>query len=103
HLLVDIVLTKPLGEGSELALDVLGPLSLQSRRTELAGARTMAGRARRNAACGVAGKCQSGRHVRFAERMTASKGLAEDRRKAVGATREVSRHVGRIFRRQWHR
>jgi hypothetical protein len=48
HLLVDVVLAKPLGKGRELALDIGGLLRLQLRRAELVVPGTVTCGARRN-------------------------------------------------------
>jgi len=88
HLLVDVVLTKPLGEGRELALDIGRLLGLQLRRPELMVARTVTGGARGDPACGVAGKSQANGAVVFAKRMPGFKMLADKGRQAVAAACE---------------
>ena len=69
HLLVDVVLPKPLGEGCELALDIGGLLCLQLGRAEFMVARTVTGGARRNAARGIPGKREANGRIVFPQGM----------------------------------
>jgi hypothetical protein len=88
HLLVDVVLPKPLGEGRELALDIGRLLRLQLRRAEFMVGRTVAGRRRRNPARGVPGKNETNGGIVFAKGMPGLKALADKGRQAVGAACE---------------
>jgi hypothetical protein len=76
HLLVDVVLAKPLGKGRELALDIGGLLRLQLRRAELVVPGTVTCGARRNPARGVSGKNQTNGRIVFAKGMPGLKTLA---------------------------
>ena len=100
HLLVDVVLAKPLGKGRELALDVGGLLRLQLRRAELVVPGTVTYSARRNSARGVSGKNQANGRIGFPKGMPGLKTLADKGRQAVGAACELSADIDRGLRRQ---
>jgi hypothetical protein len=100
HLLIDVVLAKPLGEGRELALDIGGLLCLQLRRAELMVAGTVTGGAWRNAACGIPGKGQANGRIGFPKGVPGLKTLADKGRQAVGAACELSADIDRGLRRQ---
>src|SRR5258708_4335434 len=100
HLLIDVILAHTLSEGRQLALDIGEHLTLQSRRAELAGGRTMTDRARRNAARRVSGKYESNRRIFFAKGVPGLETLADGRRQSIGAARKIGPDIGRISRRQ---
>src|SRR5260370_22500793 len=77
HLLVDVVLPKPLGEGRKLAFDVDGLLRLQLRRAELMVAGTVTRGAGRNSARGVSGKSQANGGIILPKGMPGLKTLAD--------------------------
>src|SRR4029077_16201400 len=56
HLFADVVLSHALSEGQQLAFDISGALLLQRRSAEFVTARTVTGRARRDAACRIPGE-----------------------------------------------
>ena len=66
HLLADVVLAHALSEGQQLAFDIRGALPLQRRSAEFVTARTVTGRARRDAACRIARRIPGGSQDRSA-------------------------------------
>ena len=100
HLLIDVVLAKPLGKCRELALDTGRLLCLQLRRAELVVPGTVTGGAWRNAACGIPRKGQANGRIGFPKGLPGLKTLADKGRQAVGAACELSADIDRGLRRQ---
>jgi hypothetical protein len=100
HLLVDVVLAKPLGKRRELALDIGRLLRLQLRRAELMITLTVTRGTRRDSACGIPGKSQANGGIVFAKGMHGLKTLPDKGRQPVAAAREISPDIGRVLRRQ---
>src|SRR6516162_6165430 len=100
HLLVDVVLAKPLGECSKLPLDIGRLLRLQLGRPEFMVARTVTGGARWDPARRVPGKNKANGGVVFAKGMPGLKTLADKGREPVSAAREISPDIGRVLSRQ---
>ena len=65
HLLIDVILANPLGEGRELPFEVSGMLPLQCRNSDFKTAGTVTGGAWRDATLRIAGKNQALRRVAF--------------------------------------
>src|SRR5882762_3582920 len=65
HLLIDVILANPLGEGGELPFEVSGMLPLQRRSSDFETAGTVTGGAGRDATLRIAGKHQALRRIRF--------------------------------------
>src|SRR5271163_3828809 len=98
HLFVDVVLSHALGEGGELALDVLGMLAAQRWRTELLGAGPVTSGARRNAALGIAGKDQADGGIPLSQ--TAARlrdAFTGYSIQPAGTMGEIGRDIGRVL------
>ena len=65
HLLIDVILANPLGEGGELPFEVSGMLPLQRRSSDFETAGTVTGGAGRDATLRIAGKRQALRRITF--------------------------------------
>src|SRR5215831_5915639 len=84
HLLVDVVVPRPGGEGFELRLEVGALLSFERRRTLLEPERAMTGGAGRDGPNGIAERDQPWRRI----------GWAADLR---GKRSEISGHIGDLL------
>src|SRR6478672_4356986 len=96
HLLADVVLAHALSEGQQLAFDIGGALLLQRRSAELVTARTVTGRARRDAACRISGEYQADRRIALPERSVAFRNTQSGHRwQPARPPREIARDISR--------